>query len=45
MFLTGIAQTQEELDLAEDIASRVGGVTKVISYVVLKDDQTRNAKP
>lgn len=45
VFLTGIAQTQEELDLAEDIASRVGGVTKVISYVVLKDDQTRNAKP
>jgi len=44
VFLTGIAQDQEELDQAEQTASLVNGVSKVVSHVVLKDDPRRNSK-
>lgn len=44
VFLTGIAQSAEELALAEHVASLVKGVNKVISYVVLKDDPRRAPK-
>lgn len=44
VFLTGIAQDQEELDRVEQEASVVSGVSKVVSHVVLKNDPRRHAK-
>ncbi len=44
VYLTGIAQDQIELSRAEELASFVKGVTKVISHVVMKDDPRRNPK-
>lgn len=41
VYLLGVAQDQEELDLATDTASKVKGVRKVVSHVKLKDDPAR----
>lgn len=41
VYLIGIAQDETELQLATDIASRVGGVQKVVSFVRLKDSPYR----
>lgn len=41
VYLTGIAQNEQELSRAEKLASLVGGVRKVVSYVVLKNDPRR----
>jgi osmotically-inducible protein OsmY len=42
IYLTGIAQSKEELDLAIDIASKVSNVKRVVSHVVLKEDARRH---
>lgn len=41
VYLMGIAQNTEELDKVTTIASRVKGVKRVVSHVVLKDDASR----
>jgi osmotically-inducible protein OsmY len=41
IYLIGIAQNQEELDLATRVASQVEGVKKVVSHVTLKNDPRR----
>jgi osmotically-inducible protein OsmY len=41
VYIMGIAQNQEELDAATEIARRTKGVTKVVSYAILKDDPRR----
>lgn len=41
VYLVGIAQNQEELNQVTDIASRVAGVKKVVSYVRLRDSSLR----
>ncbi|MEQ1790534.1 MAG: BON domain-containing protein [Rickettsiales bacterium] len=41
VYIMGIAQTQEELEAATEIARRTKGVTKVVSHAVLKDDPRR----
>ncbi len=43
VYLFGIAQSQQELDRATGHARNIGGVTKVVSHVVLKDDPKRNS--
>jgi len=43
VYLFGIAQSQAELDRATGHARNIGGVTKVVSHVVLKDDPKRNS--
>ncbi len=41
VYLLGIAQSKVELDKALLITSGIGGVSKVISHVILKDDPRR----
>ena len=41
VYLMGIAENQHELDIALAIARRAGGVKKVISHVIFKDDPRR----
>ncbi len=41
VYILGIAQNKDELKAAEEMASTVGGVNKVISHVVLKADMRR----
>ncbi len=43
VYLFGIAQSQAELDRATGHARNIGGVSKVVSHVVLKDDPKRNS--
>jgi osmotically-inducible protein OsmY len=42
VYLMGIAQSDVELERVTQISSHIKGVRKVVSYVVLKDDQRRN---
>ena len=42
VYLMGIAQSAEELDIATNAASTVKGVRKVVSHVRIKDDPARN---
>ena len=44
IYLTGIAQNQNELDLVAEEARNIKGVKKVISYVILKNDKRRLQK-
>ncbi len=41
VYLIGIGQSKEELDKALLITSSIGGVSKIISHVILKDDPRR----
>lgn len=41
IFLTGIARDQAELDRVTGHARAISGVQRVVSYVVLRDDQRR----
>ena len=41
VYLMGIAQNQEELDIATNVASTTSYVQRVVSYVRLKDDPRR----
>ena len=41
VYLLGIAQDQAELDKVVGHASNIGGVEKVVSHVILKDDPKR----
>ena len=41
VYLLGIAQNQAELDKVVSHASNIGGVEKVVSHVLLKDDPKR----
>jgi osmotically-inducible protein OsmY len=41
VYLFGIAQDKEEMKLVANIASRVRGVTDVISHVILRNDSRR----
>jgi osmotically-inducible protein OsmY len=43
VYLFGIAQSQAELDRATGHARNIGGVVKVVSHVILKDDPKRNS--
>lgn len=43
VYLMGIARDEKELNLVTHIASRIQGVKRVISHVILKDDPSRNA--
>ncbi len=45
VYLMGIAQNQEELDAATNVASTTGYVQRVVSYVRLKDDPKRGTVP
>lgn len=45
VYLMGIARSAEELRAAAEEASVVGGVTKVVSYVRLRDETGRPAAP
>jgi osmotically-inducible protein OsmY len=38
VYIFGIAQTQEEMDLVTDYASKTGGVERVVNYARLKDE-------
>ena len=40
VYLFGIAQNNNELDEITDIAKKISGVTKVLSYVRLKDEES-----
>lgn len=42
VYLMGIARDEEELRNAIEVARRVGGVEKVISHVILRDDPRRS---
>ncbi len=42
VYLIGIAQDENELDVATVVASKVKGVQKVVSHVRLKEDPLRN---
>lgn len=42
VYLIGIAQDENELDVATVVASKVKGVKKVVSHVRLKEDPLRN---
>ena len=44
VYLLGIAQNQEELDTALEIASSIKGVEKVVNHVILKSDARRVEK-
>ena len=41
VFLMGIAQDKAELDRVTNHARNISGVTRVVSYAVLKDDPKR----
>lgn len=43
VYLMGIAQSQAELEKVTAHASNIKGVTRVVSYVVLKDDPRRTS--
>ena len=45
VYLNGIAQNKRELECVVNHASSVSGARKVVSYVILKDDPRRFAKP
>jgi osmotically-inducible protein OsmY len=42
-YILGIAQDDQELESAEQVAGKVGGVKRVVSHVILKTDLRRNA--
>ena len=45
VYLNGRAQNKRELECVVNHASSVSGARKVVSYVILKDDPRRFAKP
>lgn len=45
VYLLGIAQDQDELNKAIQVAGSVKGVRKIVNHVILKNDPRRNSKP